>query len=128
MDNGKIGKINRKGDFRLLPPSWAGVPRASSAAPPPLGRLSAAAQPAPLAPSPLGSRLAAQPRPAPSLPLAAQPPPARTPRPARAIKPPPPPPCLVGCNAPNFAVEFFSFLYSPKFGRYLSFSFSLAKP
>jgi hypothetical protein len=32
------------------------------------------------------------------------------------------------CNAPNFAVEFFSFLYSPKFGRYLSFSLSLAKP
>jgi hypothetical protein len=28
-------------------------------------------------------------------------------------------PCAL-CNAPNFAVEFFfSFLYSPKFGRYL---------
>jgi hypothetical protein len=27
------------------------------------------------------------------------------------------------CNAPNFAVEFFSFLYSPKFGRYLFFFF-----
>jgi hypothetical protein len=35
---------------------------------------------------------------------------------------------VLRCNAPNFAVEFFSFLYSPKFGRYLSFSFSLAKP
>jgi hypothetical protein len=27
------------------------------------------------------------------------------------------------CNAPNFAVDFFSFLYSPKFGCYLFFFF-----
>jgi hypothetical protein len=34
-----------------------------------------------------------------------------------------------GCVTPRILqLNFFSFLYSPKFGRYLFFSFSLAKP